>query len=659
MYRSHSTGKNRDGFRTPGEPPGSPRWLNLGVLAHVDAGKTSLTEALLHAGGALDHVGRVDDGTTQTDTLALERRRGITIRTAVASFTVGDVTVNLVDTPGHPDFIAEVDRSLAVLDGAILVVSAVEGVQAQTIVLYRALRRLGVPVVFFVNKIDRLGADPDRVLVAIDRRLTSGAIPLGSVRSAGTGDADYLPYSLDDAAIAEALTADLADHDEKLLESWVNRGKVLDPASVWPELRRLTRRELVQPLSFGSAITGAGVDDLIDIVTRLLPAKPSDGQTAMSGQVFKVERDSSGARTCLVRLRSGTLALRDQVFVAGAEIGKVTELEVYEPNGPVRRETAIAGQVARVHGLAGARLGDRLGSPTAVDVPQWHFSPPTLETTIVARDPNQQHLLHRALTELSDIDPLIRLRPDVDTGALRISVYGEVQQQVIADTLALDYGVDVEFRSTKIICVERPAGIGQAVRRIGDPDHLYGYTLGVTVSPNLPGAGVELAIAAPRLDLPLHIYSTVDAFHQALLGYLDPPLATGPHGWHLVDIRVDVTESDYNPPGPAPADVRHTLAIVVTEAIQRAGTIVCEPIERFRLETPADTIASTLNLLARHRAVPETPEIDSTLAVINGTIPTAEVDQVHRELHGVTHGEGILESHLDHYQPQQSLKGQR
>src|SRR3954454_10710876 len=160
--------------------------LNLGILAHVDAGKTTLSERLLYTAGAIDHVGSVDAGTTQTDSLELERERGITIRSAVASFEVADLAVNLVDTPGHPDFIAEVERVLAVLDGAVLVVSAVEGGQAQTLVLWRALRRLRIPTIVFVNKMERAGADPDRVLEAIWMRLSLDVAPLYG--SAVTGD---------------------------------------------------------------------------------------------------------------------------------------------------------------------------------------------------------------------------------------------------------------------------------------------------------------------------------------------------------------------------------------------------------------------------------------------------------------------------------------
>src|SRR4051794_24805135 len=158
------------------------RTLNLGILAHVDAGKTTLTERLLYSAGAIDKIGSVDAGTTQTDSLALERERGITIRSAVAAFAIGDVDVNLIDTPGHPDFIAEVERVLSVLDGAVLVVSAVEGVQPQTPLLMRALQRLRVPTLIFVNKIDRGGADPERVVAQIAKRLTPAVVPLGSAR---------------------------------------------------------------------------------------------------------------------------------------------------------------------------------------------------------------------------------------------------------------------------------------------------------------------------------------------------------------------------------------------------------------------------------------------------------------------------------------------
>ena len=212
------------------------RTLNLGIVAHVDAGKTTLTERLLHAAGVIDEVGSVDKGTTQTDSLPLEQQRGITIRAAVVSFELGDLTVNLIDTPGHPDFIAEVERALSVLDGAVLVISAVEGVQPQTRVLMRALRRLGIPTMLFVNKLDRVGADFDRVVREIRDRLTPAvAVP---------DDPDGL---------VELLTA----NDDELLAAYVDG--VLTEERVRTALAAQAQGALVHPVLRGSAITGAGV----------------------------------------------------------------------------------------------------------------------------------------------------------------------------------------------------------------------------------------------------------------------------------------------------------------------------------------------------------------------------------------------------------------
>src|SRR5260370_18255752 len=191
------------------------RTLNWGILAHVDAGKTSLTERLLFAAGVIDEIGRVDDGSTQTDSLALERQRGITIKSAVVSFAIDGVTVNLIDTPGHPDFIAEVERVLSVLDGAVLVSSAGEGVQPQTRVLMRALQRLRIPALLFVNKIDRPGAGEQRVLRAISERLSPAVVPMGRTRGLGTRAAGFTPFQAADAAAPAPLAEVLAEPDAR------------------------------------------------------------------------------------------------------------------------------------------------------------------------------------------------------------------------------------------------------------------------------------------------------------------------------------------------------------------------------------------------------------------------------------------------------------
>jgi len=275
--------------------------LNLGILAHVDAGKTSLTERLLYAAGVIDEVGSVDDGTTQTDSLALERQRGITIKSAVVSFTVGEVTVNLIDTPGHPDFIAEVERALSVLDGAVLVISAVEGVQPQTRILMRALQRLGVPAVLFVNKIDRRGAGDVRVLRDISERLTPAVVAMGSAHELGARTASFACWDASDAAFTARLTEVLAEHDEAIMAAYV-RG---EPPVPYPRLRRelasQARRGQVYPVFFGSALTGAGVDALMGGVAELLPRAGRNAAGPASGRVFKIERGAAGEKIAYVR----------------------------------------------------------------------------------------------------------------------------------------------------------------------------------------------------------------------------------------------------------------------------------------------------------------------------------------------------------------------
>ena len=278
--------------------------LNLGILAHVDAGKTSLTERLLYAAGAIDEIGSVDAGNTQTDSLALERQRGITIKSAVASFIVGDVVINLIDTPGHPDFIAEVERVLNVLDGAVLVISGVDGVQAQTRVLMRTLQRLHIPTVIFVNKLDRRGADHRRVVNEVADRLTPAIILMGSVGAEGTGDVACTPNGATDATFVAELAELLADRDEALLAAYVEDAMTAGYNELRGELADQTRRALVHPVFCGSAITGAGVEILIDGVVELLPParrrpRPGDVWHRVQGRTRSCRR-ADRLRSCVL-----------------------------------------------------------------------------------------------------------------------------------------------------------------------------------------------------------------------------------------------------------------------------------------------------------------------------------------------------------------------
>ena len=422
--------------------------LNLGILAHVDAGKTSLTERLLFAAGVIDALGSVDAGSTQTDSLALERQRGITIKSAVMSFVIGDLAVNLIDTPGHPDFIAEVERVLSVLDGAVLVISAVEGVQPQTRILMRALRRLKVPVLIFVNKINRAGASYAEVLASIAERLTPAVLAMGTVTGLGAKTAGFRPCTGADNEFRAALADLLTSHDDELLAEVVSDESAVPFRRLRRALARQTTRGLVYPVFFGSAITGAGVDSLTAGIRELLPAGRGLGQRPVSGKVFKIERGQRGEKIAYLRLFSGTLAVRDRLADYGD--AKITAMSVFDGGAAAPRESMAAGQIGKLRGLGGARVGDSIGAVRPGQSAGF-FGPPTLETVIVPAERAEKPRLHAALTQLAEQDPLINLRQDDIRGELLLSLYGEVQKEVIAAMLADEFGLAVSFRDTVAI----------------------------------------------------------------------------------------------------------------------------------------------------------------------------------------------------------------
>ena len=632
--------------------------LNLGILAHVDACKTTLTERLLYAAGVIDEIGSVDAGTTQTDFLELERQRGITIRSAVVSFAVDGVSVNLIDTPGHPDFIAEVERALGVLDGAVLVISAVEGVQPQTRVLMRALRRLRVPTLLFVNKIDRAGAGADRVLAAIARRLTDAIVPMGAVDGLGTRAARVRPWGSDDAGFRTRLTEVLAAHDDSLLAAFVEDEAGVTYRRLRADLARQSRRAIVHPVYFGSAITGVGVEPLMAGLVELLPVAEGDTDAPVHGRVFKIERGSGGEKVAYVRLFAGSLRTRERLILSGGVEEKVTAISVFDRGAWVGRAAMAAGEIGKVWGLAAIRVGDEFGPPAGRPRPHNSFAPPTLETVVVPRRPEHGAALRVALGQLAEQDPLINVRQD--GRELSVSLYGEVQKEVIQATLATDFGVDATFRETTTICVERPAGTGEAIETLHADSNPFMATIGLRVEPAPPNSGVEFRLRVDTRTVPIYIFKNAAGFTDAMRRYVERALREGPYGWQVSDCVVTMTACNYSSPdgppstrGPlsAPADFRHLTPIVVMRALVDAGTVVCEPVVAARLEIPADALGPVLTALARLGAAVRRQWVRDGIATVRSTLPAARVQALRARLPGLTAGEGVLETNFGGYQP--------
>ncbi|MDQ1511769.1 MAG: ribosomal protection tetracycline resistance protein [Actinomycetota bacterium] len=634
------------------------RTLNLGILAHVDAGKTTLTERLLYAAGVIDEIGSVDDGSTQTDTLALERERGITIKSAVVSFVVDDVTVNLIDTPGHPDIIAEVERVLNVLDGAVLVVSAVEGVQAQTRVLMRTLQRLRIPTLMFVNKIDRGGAQDEAVLQDISEKLTPTIIAMGSTRDLGTRSSDFTPYGAADSAFAARLADVLAERDEALLAAYVDDQRSVRYPQLRGELVVQTKQALVHPIFFGSAITGAGVDSLMAGIAELLPAAEGDIDGPVSGSVFKVDRGPHGERIAYVRMFSGTIRTRDRLD----NTRKVTAIRVFNRGAAVECGAIGARQIGQLWGLGDIQIGDVIGTPPKLSYQRRHFAPPTLETVVAPRRIADKGALRVALDQLAEQDPLINVRQDDTRQELSVSLYGEVQKEVIQATLSNDFGIDVSFRETTTIYIERAVGTGEAVEFLQSETHPFSATIGLRIEPAAPESGLQFRLDVdPRL-LPMHIYKTRDRFVEAMTQYVSHTLREGLFGWQVTDCVVTMTECGYyasdgptKPVSPTPrttaADYRKLTPLVLMLALERATTVVCEPIMRVDIEIPTDTVGATLAAATRLGEIAGTASRRGNLSAIETLLPVARAQDLRRRLPGLTGGEGVVETTFGGYQP--------
>ncbi|WP_031046532.1 tetracycline resistance ribosomal protection protein Otr(A) [Streptomyces sp. NRRL F-5650] len=606
--------------------------LNIGILAHVDAGKTSLTERLLFDHGAVDRLGSVDTGDTVTDDDGIERRRGITIRSAVASFTAGGTRVNLIDTPGHSDFVAEVERALEVLDGAVLLLSAVEGVQARTRVLMRTLRRLRLPTVVFVNKIDRTGARTDALLDDVRRLLTPHVAPLTEVADAGTAHARVVRRPLDDRT-AQAL----AEVDPNVLAALVD-GPEPTAGDLAAALASRTADGSFHPLFHGSALGGQGVAELAEGLVALVPAAPATPGTGQPrGTVFAVRPGPGGEHRAYLRLYAGEVRPRRRLTFLrrGSDghttevCGRVTRLDVVGGDA-----TLTAGNIAALTVPGGLRVGDRLGEPSD-RAPQ--FAPPTLQTLVRARRPEQAAPLRAALLALADRDPLLHARPAA-AGATALLLYGEVQMEVLAATLAEEFGIEAEFTPGRVRLLERPAGTGEAAEEMPWLDHTrYFATVGLRVEPGPRGSGGVFAHETELGALPR-------AFHQAVEETVHTTLLAGPSGAPVTDCRVTLIRSGFSSVLSTAADFRGLTPVVLRRALARAGTVLYEPYLAFEAEVPADALAAVTALLGSLGAHFTGTAGGDPAWIVTGELPARRAREAELRLPGVTRGEAVWSS---------------
>ena len=608
--------------------------INIGILAHVDAGKTTLTERLLYASGTISEPGSVEKGTTKTDTMFLERQRGITIQTAVTSFQWHSCKVNIVDTPGHMDFLAEVYRSLAVLDGAILVLSAKDGVQAQTRVLFHALRKLNIPTIIFINKIDQVGIDLEGVYQSVRDKLSADIIIKQTVSLSSK-------VTLTENTNAEVWDSVIENNDE-LLAKYIAGESISQEELAQEEQRRVQDASLL-PVYHGSAKNGLGIQQLMDAVIGLFQPTKEQGSAALCGSVFKVEYTDCGQRLVYLRLYSGTLRLRDTVALAGREKLKITEMRIPSKGEIVRTDTAHKGEIVILPSDS-LRLNDILGDKTQLPREMWSDVPfPMLRTTITPKTAEQRDRLLDALTQIADTDPLLHYEVDSTTHEIILSFLGRMQLEVVSALLTEKYKIETAVKEPTVIYLERPLKVASHTIHIEVPPNPFWASIGLSVTPLPLGSGVkyESRVSLGYLN---------QSFQNAVMDGIRYGLEQGLCGWNVTDCKICFEYGLYYSPVSTPADFRSLAPIVLEQALKKSGTQLLEPYLSFTLYAPQEYLSRAYHDAPKYCATIETAQIKKDEVVFTGEIPARCIQAYRTDLAFYTNGRSVCLTELKGYQ---------
>lgn len=591
----------------------------MGVVAHVDAGKTSLTEAMLYGAGALRRLGRVDHGDAFLDTDDIERARGITIFSKQALLTVGDTQLQLIDTPGHVDFSAEAERALGVLDCAVLVISAADGVQAHTRTLWQLLERYAVPTVLFVNKMDLPGADKAALLAGLRQDLGGGVVD----------------FTLPEQELYEEAAA---LGDEALLEGYLERGALTDE-----ELAALVGQRRLFPCWFGSALKTQGVEELLNGLARYVP-QPLYGKD-FGALVYKISRDSQGKRLTWLKITGGTLKVKDVLSNRrpGLEEGeiwsdKADQVRLYSGEKFELTDAAPAGTLCAVTGLARSRPGDALGA-------QQPLSAPALEPVLTCqvlfdKDP---HTVLPLLRQLEEEDPQLHLHWQEQTGQLFIQVMGDVQLEVLARQAAERFGLEVTFGPGAILYRET---IAAPVIGIGHFEPLRHYAeVHLLLEPAPRGSGMHFASACSTDQLDLNWQRLV----LTHLGERDHPgVLTGAP---ITDMKITLLAGRAHTKHTEGGDFRQATYRAVRQGLMGAENVLLEPWYNFRLCVPAGQVGRAMSDLERMGAQYEPPETAGEETVLSGQAPVAALRDYPRQVAAYTRGVGRLQYSPGGYRP--------
>lgn len=608
--------------------------INIGILAHVDAGKTTLTESLLYTSGAILELGSVDKGTTRTDTMFLERQRGITIQAAVTSFNWNDYKINIVDTPGHTDFITEVYRSLSVLDGAILVISAKDGVQAQTRILFHALQKMNIPTIIFINKIDQYGINLNNIYQNIKEKLSNDIIVMQNVTLT--------------PEISIKNIIDLDDWDpvisknDKLLEKYIAGEKLTIQELTYEEYRCVKKGSLF-PIYHGSARNNIGTQQLIEAISNLFCPEMNENDSELCGRVFKIEYTDHKQRLVYLRLYSGTLHLRDTIILPEKKKVKLTEIYIPSNGEMIQTKTVCSGDIFIIPNNT-LRLNDIIGNEKLLPCNVWNDKTvPILRTRIEPIKIEEREKLLDALTEIADTDPLLRYYVDTITHEIIISFLGTVQLEVICSLLIEKYHINIRIEDPTVIYLEKPLQKADYTIHIEVPPNPFWASIGLSITPLPIGSGIqyESKVSLGYLN---------QSFQNAVREGINYGLEQGLYGWEVTDCKICFEYGVYYSPVSTPSDFRFLAPIVLEQTLKKAGTQLLEPYLSFILFTPQEYFSRAYNDAQKHCAIIETSQSKNDEIIFTGHIPVRCINEYRNTLTLYTNGQAVFLTELKDYQ---------
>ena len=579
--------------------------ITLGLVAHVDSGKTTLTEAMLVGAGALRQAGRVDHGDAFLDTHALERSRGITIFAKEARLTLPHTELTLLDTPGHADFGAEMERTLSVLDYALLIISGTDGVQAHTETLWRLLERYRLPVFIFINKMDRPGADRDEILQNLQQKLSPACLP------------------------ADAEEETLALCNEGLMQEYLEGGTLTAERLV----AAVARREWF-PCFLGAALRQEGITGLLEGLDRLTlpPAYLPD----FAAWVYKISTDPQGNRLTHLKVTGGTLRVR--MLLPNGE--KITQIRLYNGAKYQTAEEIPAGTVAAVTGLTQTRAGEGLGAACEDTSP---LLEPVISCRVVLPEGADPRTALAQLRQLAQEDPQLRPEWEEQKREIRVRLMGEIQREILQSVAMERFGLAIGFEEGSILYKET---IAAPVEGIGHYEPLRHYAeVHLLMEPLPPGSGLQFACGCPtdRLDLNwqrLILTHLAEKTHKGVLT-----------GAPITDMKITLIAGRAHPKHTEGGDFREATYRAVRQGLRMAKSILLEPQCRFTLTVPAEQLGRALNDLQQREAETEPPELLPETATLRGTAALSMLRDYPAEVVRYTHGRGHLTWEPDGYAP--------